>query len=66
MADVAYRSVVKIERVAGPMRKAWLPAMDDHITFGVHSEVAEHYGVDQDVYPADATTLDYIIAATGG
>lgn len=66
MSDVAYRSVVKIERVAGPMRKAWLPAKDEHITFGVHSEVAEHYGVDQDAYPADATTLDYVIAATGG
>jgi len=66
MSDVAYRSVVRIERVAGPMRKAWLPAREDHITFGVHSEVAEHYGVDPDAYPADATTLDYIIAATGG
>ena len=48
------------------MRKAWLPTKDDHITFGVHSEVAEHYGVDQDAYPADATTLDYVVAATGG
>jgi len=66
MSDVAYRSVVKIERVRGPIRKAWLPAKDEHITFGVHSEVAEHYGVDQDSFPPDATTLDYVVAAAGG
>ncbi len=45
---IEYRSVVKIERVRGPIRKAWLPARDQHITFGVHSQVAEHYGVDMD------------------
>ena len=66
MSDVAYRSVVRIERVRGPMRKAWLPAKEEHITFGVHSEVAEHYGVDTDAYPPDATTLDYVVAAAGG
>ncbi len=52
MSDVVeYRSVVKIERVRGPIRKAWLPARDQHITFGVHSQVAEHYGVDVDDFP---------------
>jgi hypothetical protein len=66
MSDVAYRSVVRIERVRGPIRNAWLPAKDEHITFGVHSEVAEHYGVDTATYPPDATTLDYVVAAAGG
>jgi hypothetical protein len=34
--------------------------------FGVHSEVAEHYGVPpEDVEPYD-TTLDYMVAAAGG
>jgi len=63
---VEYRSVVKIERVRGPIRKAWLPAREQHITFGVHSQVAEHYGVDVDDYPPDATTLDYLVAAAAG
>ncbi len=63
---VEYRSVVKIERVRGPIRKAWLPARDQHITFGVHSQVAEHYGVDADDFPPDATTLDYLVAAAAG
>ncbi len=63
---VEYRSVVKIERVRGPVRKAWLPARDQHITFGVHSQVAEHYGVDMDDFPPDATTLDYLVAAAAG
>ncbi len=63
---VEYRSVVKIERVRGPIRKAWLPARDQHITFGVHSQVAEHYGVDMDDFPPDATTLDYLVAAAAG
>ncbi len=66
MSEVAYRSVVKIERVRGPMRKAWLPTQDAHITFGVHSEIAEHYGVDPDDFPPDATTIDYLVAAAGG
>jgi len=66
MADVAYRSVVNIERVRGPVRNAWLPAKDTHITFGVHSEIAEHYGVDPDDFPPDATTIDYLVAAAGG
>jgi hypothetical protein len=48
------------------MRNAWLPAKDEPITFGVHSEVAQHYGVDTDAYPPDATTLDYVVAAAGG
>ena len=63
---VEYRSVVKIERVRGPIRKAWLPARDQHITFGVHSQAAEHYGVDIDDFPPDATTLDYLVAAAAG
>lgn len=64
--DVVYRSVVRIERVRGPMRNAWLPARKEPVTFGVHDEVAEHYQVDPADYPPDATTLDYVIAAAAG
>ncbi len=66
MGDVKYRSEVRIERLRGPMRRAWLPALDEPITFGVHSAIAEHYKVDPDMYPPDATTIDYVIAAAAG
>jgi hypothetical protein len=64
--DTVYTSRVKIERVKGPVRRAELPQTQDPVWFGVHSEVAEHYGVDPDSVPPHATTLDYVVAATGG
>ena len=69
MADtgaVKYTSRVRIERVVGPVRKAHLPAEREPVTFGVHSEIAEHYKVPPDKYPQRATTLDYVVAAAGG
>ncbi len=64
MSDVVYRSQVTIVREKGPYRTARIPATDTPVDFGVHSAIAEFYGVspDRDV----ATTLDYVIAATGG
>jgi hypothetical protein len=41
----AYVSRVRIERLGGPQRLAYLPAEPEPVAFGVHSEVAEHYGV---------------------
>lgn len=64
--EVVYRSQVRVKRLRGPIRQAWLPAREEPISFGVHSEVAEHYRVDPDAYPPDATTLDYVVAAAGG
>ncbi len=47
MSDpVVYRSNVRIERVKGPLRRAYLPMEAQPTLFGVHSEVAQHYGVD--------------------
>jgi hypothetical protein len=34
--------------------------------FGVHSEIAAHYGVDPQVHAPHAATLDYIVAAAAG
>jgi hypothetical protein len=63
---VKYVSEVKVEPVEGKIRRAYLPVQEDPVLFGVHSEVAEHYGVPpEDVEPYD-TTLDYVVAATGG
>ncbi len=63
---VAYRSEVHIERLRGPIRKAWVPGRHDPITFGVHGEIAQHYGVSPADFPPDATTIDYLVAAAGG
>ena len=64
--QVVYTSKSKIERVKGPLRRAYLPQVKDPVQFGVHSQVAQHYGVDPDIHEPHATTLDYVIAATAG
>ena len=67
MSDpVAYHSKVRIERVKGPLRRAYLPAEPQPVLFGVHAEIAQHYGVDPTVHAPHATTLDYIVAAAAG
>ncbi|MGO8788331.1 MAG: hypothetical protein ACLQVL_13245 [Terriglobia bacterium] len=66
MGEVAYRSEVRIERVKGPVRRAYLPAEKEPVIFGVHGAVAEHYHVSPDAFPPHATTLDYIVAAAAG
>ena len=63
---VAYKSLVRIERVKGSLRRAYLPAEPRPVFFGVHSEIAEHYGVDPQVNEPHAATLDYLVAATAG
>jgi hypothetical protein len=64
--QTVYTSHVKIVRQRGPLRDAYLPAEEAPVRFGVHSEIAEHYGVDPAAYPPNATTLDYVVAATAG
>ncbi len=67
MSDqVVYTSTSSIERIKGPLRKAYLPQVQEPVKFGVHSEIAEHYGVDPDVHEPQATTLDYVVAAAAG
>ena len=64
--QVVYVSKARIERVKGPLRRAYLPQVQEPVKFGVHSEVAEHYGVDSNVHEPQATTLDYVVAAAAG
>jgi len=64
--QVAYTSRVKIERIKGPLRRAHLPHTADPVLFGVHSEIAQHYGVDTHVHEPHAATLDYVVAAAVG
>ena len=64
--DAVYTSKVRIERVKGPLRRAYLPLEDGPVLFGVHSEIAEHYNVDPVVHEPHTATLDYVVAATAG
>ena len=64
--QVVYISRVRIERERGPQRLAYLPAESAPVKFGVHSEIAAHYKVSPEMFPPRATTLDYVVAATGG
>jgi hypothetical protein len=68
MADdfVYYRSRSRVERLTGALRRAHLPAEPEPVYFGVHDEIAEHYGVAPGSSEPHATTLDYIVAATSG
>lgn len=66
MSEVAYLSQVRIERVQGPLRRAYLPAEKEPVLFGVHGAVAAHYGVSPDISEPHATTLDYVVAAAAG
>ena len=63
---VVYRSRSRIERIKGPVRRAYLPAASEPVFFGMHDEVAEHYSMDPGVYPPRTATIDYLVAATGG
>lgn len=57
---------MRIARLRGSLRRAELPAEPDPIFFGVHAEIADHYGVARGGDAEHATTLDYIVAAAGG
>lgn len=66
MSEVAYTHESVITRERGPMRTAKVPGRVEPITFGVHGDIAAHYGVDPEDFPHDTTTIDYVIAAAGG
>jgi uncharacterized OsmC-like protein len=64
VADPVYTSRVRIERIKGPIRHAYVEPFDAPIRFGVHGAIKHFYGVEPDEeIPA---TLDHIIAAVGG
>ena len=65
MSEDTYVSRVRIERVKGSLRRAFLPAEPEPVLFGVHDEVAAHYKAPPGFEP-HATTLDYVVAAAAG
>jgi hypothetical protein len=67
MSDVVYTSRIRIERVKGPLRLAYLPGESQPVRFSAHGAIAEHYKVDPAALgESHAATLDYVIAATAG
>jgi len=64
--EAVYISRVSIERIKGPFRRAYLPVEKEPVAFGVHSQVAEHYGTDMTLHEPHSTTLDYLVAAAAG
>ncbi len=64
MSEPLYTSRVRIERINGPIRHAYVAPFSEPIRFGVHGAVKQFYGVEPDEeLPA---TLDHIVAAVGG
>lgn len=63
---VEYVSRVRIERLAGPLRRAFVPAEKKPVLFGVHSEIAAHYGLKEEAFEPHAATLDYLVASAAG
>jgi hypothetical protein len=67
MKNVTYLSKLRIERLKGVDRRAYLPAEKEPVRFGVHGAGAEHCGRTVVKLPQPhATTLDYVGAAAGG
>lgn len=62
---VVYTSRVRVERLGDGVRRAELP-VDGPVLFGIHHEIAEHYGSAPGEYEPHAATLDYVVAAAGG
>lgn len=64
MAEEVYTSRVRVERVRGPIRHAYIAPFEQPVRFGVHGAIKRFYGVEPDEeIPA---TLDYMVAAVGG
>jgi len=65
MAEVFYTSVVRIERLRGGLRRAYLPGEAAPVVFGTHGPIREHYGAPAGTEER-ASTLDYLVATAGG
>ncbi len=67
MSETVYTSRVRIERIAGPVRIAYLPGEAQPVTFSMHGAIAEHYKADPaKLTEPHASTIDYVVAATAG
>ncbi len=64
MGALVHTSRIRVERVKGPVRHAYIEQFPEPVRFGVHGGIKKFYGVEpEEEVPA---TLDYMIAAVGG
>ena len=64
MGALVHTSRIRVERVKGPVRHAYIEQFIEPVRFGVHGGIKKFYGVEpEEEVPA---TLDYMIAAVGG
>jgi hypothetical protein len=66
MGEVVYTAQIPLTRVRGPLRLAHMPTESEPVRFGTHGPIARHYGIHGEVPDPHATTIDYVVAATGG
>ncbi len=63
LGEVVHTSRLRVERVKGPTRQAFLEGFDTPIRFGVHGGIKKFYGIEpEEEVPA---TLDHMVAAVG-
>ena len=63
---IAYVSDVRVERLGGPLRAAYLPGEDEPTVYGMHGAIAEHYGMEPGSAPSHASTIDHLVGAALG
>ena len=63
---VVYRSVCRITPAPGRLKMVHVPLEADAVPMGVHGAIAEHYKLSDGQYAPHASTLDYVVGATGG
>lgn len=66
MGDIAYVSEVRVERLGGPERAAYLPGEEEPTVYGMHGAIAEHYGGKPGQFPSRASTIDHLVGAALG
>ncbi len=65
-AGIAYVAEVRVERLGGPLRAAYLPGEDEPTVYGMHGAIAEHYGMEPGSAPSHASTIDHLVGAALG
>jgi len=64
MAEPVHTSRIRLEKIKGPVRHAYIEGFREPLRFGVHGGIKKFYGVEpEEELPA---TLDHMIAAVGG
>jgi hypothetical protein len=63
MGELIHTSRIRLEKIKGPIRHAYIENFAEPVRYGVHSAIKKFYGVEPDEeLPA---TLDHMIAAIG-